>query len=107
MSLDVYLEDENGDTLYERNITHNLNKMADAAGIYEVLWRPEEVGITYAYQIVCPLSDGLTILVLNKSEFEAYNPENGWGDYEGLVMFCSDYLQVCKDNPNALIRICR
>lgn len=107
MSLDVYLEDECGNELYSRNITHNLNKMADAAGIYKVLWRPEEIGVKYASQIIQPLTDGLIILVLNKKEFEQYNPDNGWGNYEGLVMFCADYLQACKDNSDALIRVRR
>ena len=107
MSLDIYLEDEYGNELYSRNITHNLNKMADAAGIYEVLWRPEEIAITHAYQVIQPLTDGLIILVLNKKEFEQYNPDNGWGDYEGLVMFCADYLQACNDTPIATIRVCR
>ena len=107
MSLDVYLEDESGNTLYERNITHNLNKMADAAGIYEVLWRPEEIGITHAHQVIQPLTDGLIRLVLNKREFEEYNPSNGWVDYKGLVMFCISYLQACKDDPTASISVSR
>ena len=33
MSLDVYLEDDTGSNLYQRNITHNLNKMASTAGL--------------------------------------------------------------------------
>jgi hypothetical protein len=48
MSLDVRLEDENGRELYWFNITHNLNKMARKAGLYQCLWRPEEIGITTA-----------------------------------------------------------
>jgi hypothetical protein len=32
--------------VFDANITHNLNKMADAAGIYEACWRPEEIGAT-------------------------------------------------------------
>jgi signal transduction histidine kinase len=31
--------------LFVSNITHNLNIMADKAGIYQHLWRPEEIGI--------------------------------------------------------------
>jgi hypothetical protein len=44
MSLDVRLEDENGRELY----WHNLTKMAGTAGLYDCLWRPEEIGITTA-----------------------------------------------------------
>ena len=34
---------------YSANITHNLGKMAEEAGIYKHLWRPEEIGITKAW----------------------------------------------------------
>lgn len=54
MSLDVTLTDPSGTVLYEANITHNLNKMAAEAGIYECLWRPDEHGITHARQIIDP-----------------------------------------------------
>ena len=37
MSLDVTLRDDAGDELYRRNITHNLGKMAQEAGIYKCL----------------------------------------------------------------------
>src|SRR6266496_3980933 len=49
----------NGCELYWRNITHNLNTMADAAGIYKHLWRPEELGITKAGELIAPLAAGL------------------------------------------------
>lgn len=32
---------------YSANITHNLGAMAEAAGIYLALWRPEEIGIKW------------------------------------------------------------
>ena len=41
MSLDVMLNGAVGDELYSANITHNLTGMADAAGIYMHLWRPQ------------------------------------------------------------------
>lgn len=33
--------------LYESNITHNLGKMADNAGIYYALWRPHRLKENY------------------------------------------------------------
>jgi hypothetical protein len=36
MSLDVYLIAARPTNVYSANITHNLNKMAEAAGIYDV-----------------------------------------------------------------------
>lgn len=107
MSLDVYLTDETGEEVYSANITHNLNKMADAAGIYECLWRPDEHGITTARQIIEPLSCGLAKLATDKTKYEEFNPENGWGSWERFVHWCARYLQACRDNPDALVRVCR
>lgn len=46
MGLDISLKETRLTTIYEDSITHNLNKMADCAGIYQHLWRPEEIGIS-------------------------------------------------------------
>ncbi len=62
MSLDVYLEIMQPAVVYESNITHNLTEMADAVGIYKYLWRPEELGITKAKDLIKPLADGLVVL---------------------------------------------
>ena len=105
MSLDVMLFNEDGEEIFTRNITHNLNKMADEAGIYECLWRPEEIGITHANQIIDPLEKGLALMVANKARFEAFNSPNGWGRYERFIRFCADYLQACRDNPNAAVQV--
>ena len=107
MSLDVYLETESGEHLYSRNITHNLGKMAREAGIYECLWRPDECGITHAHQIIEPLEKGLALMATQKARFEAFNSPNGWGMYEHFIPFCGDYLQACRDHPDARVRACR
>lgn len=107
MSLDVYLTDAHGNEVYSANITHNLNKMAGAAGIYECLWRPDEHGITHARQIIEPLAAGLARLVTEKARFEQFNAPNGWGLWKHFVPWCADYLQACRDNPDALVRVSR
>lgn len=93
--------------VYERNITHNLTKMADEAGIYQHLWRPEELGITKAKELIEPLTNGLYLLESDPARFEKHNPENGWGDYEGLCDFVKSYLGACKEYPEATIGISR
>lgn len=103
MSLDVTLTSADGTELYWANITHNLNKMAEEAGIYDCLWRPEENGITHARQIIEPLSTGLALMVTHKAQFEQFNPPNGWGSWDGFVPWCAEYLQACRDNPDALV----
>ena len=108
MSLDVYLTDEAGNEVYWANITHNnLNKMAGEAGIYECLWRPDEHGITHARQIVEPLAAGVAMLATQKARFEAFNSPNGWGRWVNFLPWCADYLQACRDNPDALVTVSR
>lgn len=92
--------------VYEANITHNLSTMAEAAGIYECLWSPGHAGVTKASQLIGPLTDGLMRLQIDPERFEAMNPKNGWGDYDGLVRFVADYLEACKAYPDATVRVC-
>jgi hypothetical protein len=107
MSLDVYLEGPEGQDLYCANITHNLNRMAEEAGIYECLWRPDENGITHARQIIEPLGKGVSLLATQKGRFEAFNAPNGWGTWENFLPWCAKYLQACRDNPDALVIVRR
>jgi hypothetical protein len=107
MSLDVWLEDEAGEELYSRNITHNLCEMADEAGIYGCLWRPDDLGITHARQMIEQLEEGVALLATHKAMFEAFNSPNGWGLWEHFLPFCADYLQACRDHPDALVRVSR
>jgi hypothetical protein len=87
--------------------------MADAVEIYEditlydVLWRPDENGLEFAEDIIAYLEKGLTILISNPEGYKKYNPENGWGSYEGLVKFVREYIVACKENPDAYIRVSR
>lgn len=99
--------DEPGPNVYEANITHNLNKMAEKAGIYEHLWRPDELGLKRASELVDPLTQGLERLRANPEQFKAFNPPNGWGTYEGLVKFVEEYLLACKKFPAAEVIVCR
>lgn len=117
MSLDVYLKlpmtcphcnGVVGSTeVYESNITHNLNRMADAAGIYKHLWRPEEVGVTKAGQLIEPLREGLARLWADPKHFEQFNASNGWGLYEHFVPWVEKYLQACEEYPDAEISVSR
>lgn len=93
--------------VYWANITHNLGRMASAAGIYAYLWRPDENGIDTAAQLIGPLTIGLEKLRDDPVSFSSFNPENGWGNYEGLVEFVAGYLSACENNPNARVRVSR
>jgi hypothetical protein len=105
MSLDVTLIAKREVGVYESNITHNLTDMADAARIYMPLWRPDEIGITHAKQLIKPLTKGLKLLKSDRKKFEKFNPKNGWGSYESLVEFVEKYLESCKENPDAKVSV--
>jgi hypothetical protein len=93
--------------VYRGNITHNLNKMAKEAGIYRELWRPDEIGINKARELIAPLTDGLFLLKNEPSRFMKLNPDNGWGNYEDLVEFVEDYLSACVLYPEAEVSVSR
>ncbi len=110
MSLDFslcYKNDEHFTEVFERNITHNLGEMAEKAGIYKALWRPEEDGFVKAKDIIEILEKGLKLLKGNPKKFEKYNSPNGWGMYEHFVPFVEAVLEACKEYPNAIIEVSR
>lgn len=125
MSLDVYLIGEQHEVncycsecghkhtkieeerLYEANVTHNLNKMADKAGIYQALWRPDENGMVKAKDIIDILTKGLKKMKKYPERFKKLNPPNGWGSYDEFVPWIENYLKVCIEYPEATIKVSR
>jgi hypothetical protein len=99
--------DDNNPFVFEANITHNLNKMADAAGFYQAMWRPEEIGITTARQLIEPLTKGLEELRSKPDHYKTFNPANGWGSYETLIQFVEAYLLACTAYPSAEVSVSR
>ena len=103
MSLDVYLVSN----VYDANITHNLGEMAKAAGIYQHLWRPDEIGVYCARELIQPLSAGLAKLLNDPEHFKKYDSPNGWGTYENFVPFVSNYLAACVAYPDSRVEVSR
>lgn len=95
------------DRVYSANITHNLNKMAGEAGIYQACWRPEEIGITQAKQLIPLLEAGLAKLKADPKHFEQFNASNGWGLYEHFVPWVEEYLAACREYPEATVSVSR
>lgn len=99
-----YMETE---TLYSANITHNLGKMASEAGIYQHLWRPEELRIKTAKRLIKPLEEGLWRLKSDPEHFKKFNADNGWGLYEHFVPFVEEYLEAIKMYPDSQVTTSR
>jgi hypothetical protein len=93
--------------VFTANITHNLNKMAEAVGIYKALWRPDENGFAKAKEIVSVVEKSLTELKNNPTEYKKYDSENGWGVYIHFVPFVESVLDACKEYPEAIIEVWR
>ena len=89
--------------VFDGNITHNLAKMAEAAGIYGVVWQPEKNEIHIAAELIEPLKKGLAKLQSEPDRFKQLNPSNGWGSYEQLVSFLTAYLEACQLYPTAQV----
>jgi hypothetical protein len=114
MSLDVDLMVTQPVSVYEANITHNLGKMAEAVELsngmtlYQVLWRPDEQeSLKFARDISELLDEGNNILLSDPEKFKKFNPENGWGSYDGLVNFVYRYRNACWETPDAELRVSR
>lgn len=107
MSLTFYLKDDDGEYLFDANITHNLTRMADAAGIYGCLWRPDENDFHTAADVIPVLRAGLCKLVSDPAYYKKFDAENGWGLYENFVPFCIEVLEACIANPGAEIEVSR
>jgi hypothetical protein len=103
MSLNLYLYEIKEINVFDSNITHNLIKMAREAGIYKVLWYPEEIGIDKASDMIPYLEKGVETLKSDPERFKEFNPENGWGKYEGLLCFAVNTLVACKEYPDARV----
>lgn len=124
MSLNVYLNRklylsyDNGKTYIEKdeevywaNITHNLTNMAGSSGLHLAIWRPSELlnlnseNNARAKDIVSFLEKGLICLKEKPRYFENFNPSNGWGSYDFFVSFVENYLNACKEYPEAIVRV--
>ena len=90
--------------VFSANITHNLNTMADAAGIYRAIWRPEENGISTAKELADAIEAGVNDMQLNPSKYEKYNSPNRWGMYENFVPWLLRLISACRSYPNAKVK---
>lgn len=111
MSLDVslYYEKEGyeNETVFHANITHNLSGMANVAGIYYCLWRPEEINAIHASDIIDKVEKGLIDMTLNPEKYKPHESDNGWGLYKHFLPWVAEYLEACRKFPGAKIHVSR
>lgn len=88
-------------SIFEANITHNLTSMAEEAGIYECLWRPEENGYIRAGQVAGKLREGIKLMRDDPERFRKFDASNGWGTYDDFMPWLERVLKACEENPDA------
>jgi hypothetical protein len=113
--------------LYSSNITHNLGKMANEAGIYEALWRPyqlkegynipegdyqaeyefEENNPVRGYEIIPVIEKGLEDMIARPAHYKIFDSPNGWGLYKHFVPFIEKYLEALKEYPESFVECSR
>ncbi len=87
--------------LWSNNISANLLVMAEAADLKSVTWDAKGL----AAEQIERLREGLKRLEDNPTEFSKYNHKSGWGDYDYMVWFISEYLRMCEKYPHATIKL--
>jgi hypothetical protein len=126
VSYDMVNFHEEKEQVYTANITHNLNVMAEQAGIYKALWRPYQLHKDYVhcedYKIEMSFEDSVTIiasdiidfieqgldLLKNRPDFfSKFDSPNGWGKYVNFVPFVEKYLNALKQYPNSIVIVDR
>jgi hypothetical protein len=56
--------------VFDANVTHNLNRIAPAAGIYDYVWRPDEhPDVSTAGDLIGPLRLGIERMEMDPQRF--------------------------------------
>jgi hypothetical protein len=87
-------------TYFWINITHNLNKMFEAAGLYEILWHG--TGLR-AGDVLSKLEIGLADMRARPEFYEQFNAENGWGLYKHAVPWLKKVIEACRTYLDAVL----
>lgn len=106
--VDTGCEEDCRYSVFDANITHNLGKMADAAGVYQCLWRDnEDPSLTCAGDLIEKLQAGIEQMKADPATYKALNSPNGWGLYEDFLPWLEKLLEACIKYPKAKIHVSR
>lgn len=104
----IELQNNTTEYLFSANITHNMNKMADAVGLYEYLWNlKEKHSDMKPIELLPKLSRGLAKLYKNKQDLLQFEPSNGWGSWDSFATFIAEIIKACIMYPHAEIEVSR
>ena len=104
MSGNLYLEIDTGGTepatIWDRNYTHNTNRMLRAAG-----FGFRDIDGMSAADAVARIEDAIRELKANPDRYREMNPENGWGSYEGILDVLCEFAQACHEHPKTTVAV--
>lgn len=100
MSLDIWLTAKVEATVVDKNITHNLGKMWEEAGIYDALYNSE--GQT-ALSVLPILHEGLKRMISDPDKFKKFDSPNGWGMYKHALPWLSELIAGFEEHPEGVI----
>lgn len=107
MSYDVFLSIDTGGKdpamIFDSNYTSNVSGMwADALG-----YPLADLDGRLAANAIPDLRRAAWRMANEPDKYQAMNPPNGWGDYEGARNYLVEILEACMNHPKASIGVSR
>jgi hypothetical protein len=102
MSLDIWLTATIETDVVNKNITNNLIRMWEEAGVYDALYNSE--GKT-AKEVLPILEQGLQLMLDEPKKFTKLNSPNGWGTYKNAVPWLAELIAEFKEYPDGVISV--
>jgi hypothetical protein len=86
------------------HITYNLGKMIR---LYPPMSKDgmktiDSMTTTDAAELISGLRHALET---ERQRYEALNPSNGWGNYDGLLKWAHEFIEACHDNPYCTVNV--
>lgn len=119
MSLDVYFYGteacphcggtvKDGIRNYRSNMTHNVHAMvALACGNKDVVWHPEENGITKAGDLIPYLKDAIREFIAAPERYQHLEPDNGGGSIRTTLPWLKEMLDAATEYPDDIVEVSR
>jgi hypothetical protein len=105
MSYDIYLMINTGieeaEVKYVGNITYNIAPMVKKACGMTFLDMEGKI----ATEVAQILKKGMVAMIERPEEFEALNPDNGWGNFEDLLSYMKLFWSLCRKHPSCVVEV--
>lgn len=107
--IDLYMTvDTGGSTPVEIVIAGVGNYTSNVAGMWSdaLGCRLADLNKKTAGDCVPALESAVAAMTADPIKYEAMNPANGWGDYQGARDYLARLRDACSEHPKATVHIC-